>query len=123
MMFTCPPNAVVMAGRSLDLVAQAIREAQRWRARNGLPALDAYAKLLAAVTANATPVAVDGHADSPAAPVVEAEAMTTHEAAALLGVSDRTARRLAPELGARRVGRAWLLDRAAVLEHAEGATP
>ena len=53
----------------------------------------------------------------------QVEAMTTHEAAALLGVSDRTARRLAPELGARRVGRAWLLDRAAVLEHAEGATP
>ena len=122
MMFTIPANGVLVAGRTLDLVAQAVRDAQRWRARNGLPPLDAYAKLLAAVTPDAAPVAADGHADSPADPVVEAEAMTTDEAAALLGVSDRTARRLAPQLGARRVGRAWLLDRAAVLEHAEGST-
>lgn len=127
MMFTIPANGVLVAGRSLDLVAQAVREAQCWRARNGLPPLAAYGKLLGALAAPDAaalpPVAPVGHTDVRTPAALHAEGMTTEQAADMLGKSTRQVRRLAPQLGGRKVGRAYLLDRAAVLEFAEGCRP
>lgn len=42
------------------------------------------------------------------------------EAAALLGCSDRTARRLAPGLGGEKIAGCWMIDREALEEHIAG---
>ncbi|MGO9098908.1 MAG: hypothetical protein ACLP9Y_05490 [Mycobacterium sp.] len=48
--------------------------------------------------------------------------VTTREGAAMLGVTERHIRRLAPRLGGKRVAGRWLLDDDALREHIEGAT-
>ena len=114
--YRLPAGAVLIDGRHLDALRYAVDVAQRARRRNGLPpaaALEALAALVA-------PVAATGQSDSPDGAVGEADDMTTHEAAALLGCSTRTATRLAPKLGGRRIGGRWLVDRLAVAEHMEG---
>lgn len=110
---TLPAGSVLLTGSTVHLVLGALKIAQRSRIRNGLPPLRAYVDLMRAMADN-------GHADSDDTADGHHEDMTIEEAANTLGVSVRTTRRLAGGLGGRKVGRAWLLDRAAVLEHAEG---
>jgi excisionase family DNA binding protein len=113
-----PQPGLVISGRTLDLLLEAIHDAQKWRLRNGGPR-PAYSHL-ASILASGTP-AVDGHTDVLPQTVGQAVAMEISEAAELLGLSERHVRRMARELGGRKVGRSWLLDRAAVLEHREGS--
>ncbi len=58
---------------------------------------------------------VRDHDDQPPS---EHEEITAAEAAELLGVTDRHIRRLAPDLGARKVGGAWVYERSAVTAYA-----
>lgn len=112
--YRVPAGAVLLDGPALDVARYAVTVAQRARARNGLPPSRALAGL-------ADVLSPAGQADTPDEAPGEADDMTTAEAAELLGVSRRTARRLAPALGGRLVGGRWLLDRQAVTEHLEGA--
>ncbi len=111
--YRLPPGAVLLDGADLAVVRYAVEVAQRARRRNGLPRSTALAQL-------ADALAVPGQTDAPDEAPGEAEYMSTHEAATLLGCSERQARRLAPALGGRLVGGRWLLDRVAVTEHLEG---
>lgn len=106
-------HAVILTGSALDAVAYAVAVAQRARHRNGLPPSRMLDALAAAVTA-------PGHADALEDGPGDADTVTSDQAAELLGVSARTARRLAPKLGGRLIGGRWLLDRQAVAEHIEG---
>lgn len=71
-------------------------------------------------------MAADGHADvrdcaiSDPVPVDEQPTVPLAEAAALLGISRRQARRLAPKLGGRIVGGSWFVEATALRQHAEG---
>lgn len=114
--YRLPPGAVLLTGPALDACRYAVGVAQRARARNGLPPSTQLAQLADALTAAGQPDSAEDAAGQP-------DAMTTHEAAAQLGCSERTARRLAPALGGQRVGGRWLLDRVAVTEHLEGVNP
>jgi hypothetical protein len=70
-------------------------------------------------TAEATLAPGGGRADVRAVPVraeLEAGAReNTRTAAGLLNISERQVRRIASELGGRRINRSWCFDRAAVL--------
>lgn len=112
-LFRLPAGAVLLDGSDVDAIAQALRDARRWRQRNGLPPVRAWERLGALLAA-------PGHADTPTEPAGQPESMTTREAAQLLQCSERTARRLAPRLGGQNIGGRWLLDRLAVLDHIEG---
>lgn len=113
-----PAGAVLLTGRSLDAARYAVRLAQDARRRNGLPPSAALAELAGAV---ADAVAAPGHTDTPQGGPVEADLVNIEHAAAALGCSTRTARRLAPTLGGRKTGGVWLLDRQAILEHVRGS--
>ncbi len=118
-----PHGALLIAGDDLALIAYAVRRAVRGRASDRLspiPRLDALAEALAASAALTSPVAATGHADTAAHPTGDDGRMTTTDVARMLGCSERTARRLAPGLGGRRIGGRWHLDAAAVAEHIAG---
>lgn len=108
-----PVGAVLLTGDAVAAALYAVDMAQRLRACNGYPPSRALARLR-------LELAAPGHPDTPAEPVGDPETVTTREAAALLNVSERTARRLAPRLGGRNVGGRLLFDRRAVLDHIEG---
>lgn len=108
-------SGVLLTGGALDAARYCVDVAQRARARNGLPPSVALARLAEALAA-------PGQEDNPDEPAGQPDLVTTEEAAEMLGVSLRTARRLAPLLGGRRIGGRWLLDRQAVTEHKEGKT-
>lgn len=113
-------HGVLLTGSAIDAVLYAVDLAQRARGHNGLPP----SRMLAAL---AEALAAPGQTDTATEPVRHPEGVgvretvSTQEAANLLGRSPRTVRRLAPQLGGRRVGGVWLLDRQAVTEEAEGA--
>lgn len=111
--YRMPAGALLLTGPALETTRYAVGVAQHARRRNGLPPSTQLAELAEALT-------VAGHTDSPEDADVQPDAMTTHEAAAQLGCSERTARRKAPQLGGQQVGGRWLLDRLAVAEHLEG---
>ena len=113
--YRMPAGAVLLDGSALDAARYAVDVAQRARARNGLPRSVALARLAEALAA-------PGQEDSPDEPAGQPDLVTTEQAAEVLGVSLRSARRLAPRLGGRLVGGRWLLDRQAVAEHLEGRT-
>lgn len=113
--YRLPAGAVLLDGRHLEALRYAIDVTQRARHRNGLPPVAALAALAALVAA-------PGQSDSPDESAGEPEYMTTDEAAALLGISPRSVRRMASGLGGRIVGGRWLVDRQAVTEHKEGQT-
>ncbi len=115
MITVLPAGAVLLAGDALDVAQYAVRLAQDSRRRNGLPPSTALAKLAYALAA-------PGQSDSTDEPAEQPDFVDIGQAVQLLGVSPRTARRLARRLGGRMVGGRWLLDRQAVLEHAEGAS-
>lgn len=108
------PGVLLLTGDAVQAVAYAVTVAQRARQRNGLPPSRGLAALLAAT----------GQPDTRPAPTLETEPewITTEEAARMLNISNRQARRLAPALGGRLTGGRWLLDRRAVTEHQEGQT-
>lgn len=108
-----PAGTVLLTPEDVAAVLYALDTAQKARARNGYAPSRALARLR-------LELAAPGHPDSPAEPIGEPETVTTREAAALLQVSERTARRLAPRLGGRNVGGRLLFDRRAVLDHDEG---
>lgn len=113
--YRLPPGAVLLTGPALDACRYAVAVAQRARARNALPPSRQLAQLAEALAAA-------GHTDAVEDADVQPDAMTTTEAAAQLGCSERTARRMAPQLGGRLTAGRWLLDRVAVAEHLEGTT-
>lgn len=106
-------HGVLLTGREIEAVGYAIKLAQRVRARNGLPVSRDLAALAAALAAT-------GQSDSPGQPEDDTDFIAVSAAADLLGASERTARRLAPRLGGRKIGGRWLVDRQAVVEHAAG---
>lgn len=108
-------GAVLLSGDERDLTVYAVAVTQRFRHRNGLPPLASLVVLRAVLSPN-------GPADTtPEATGQATETVGSETAAALMGVSSRTARRLAIRLGGWKVAGRWLLDRQAVLEHIEGA--
>lgn len=108
------PGVLLLTGDAVQALAYAVTVAQRARARNGLPPSRALVALASAA----------GQQDTQQAPALEddTELITTEEAARMLNISNRQARRLAPALGGRLTGGRWLLDRRAVTEHQEGQT-
>ena len=109
---------VLLQGRLLEVARYAVETTQNHRLRNALPALPSLEWLAQALTA----VTANGHTDTEAEPVGEADYMTSEEAAQVLGSSPQTARRHAAKLGGHKSGGVWLVDRQAVLEHLEGVT-
>jgi hypothetical protein len=104
-------------------IARALALAVRTARRDGIGLPAEVAQLVEAVDAEAAEaMSARGHADvrdtavlseSPASELVSVE-----EAAVMLGVSTRQARRLVPLLGGRKVGRVWTIDRREVAAHA-----
>lgn len=113
MIASIPPGSLLLTGRAVELCRYAAAAAQRYRTSNGLPPLVGLTQLAEALAAA-------GQADMPAEPEGQPDTVTTHEAAALLGCSERQVRRKAALLGGRLTGGRWLLDRAAIAEHLEG---
>lgn len=109
-------SGVLLTGHAIDAVLYAVQVAERARARNGQPPSIALARLREAVSPN-------GQADADTQGDDETgvdETVTVAQAASMLGISPRHARRLAPLLGGRQRGGRWLLDRQAVYEHLQG---
>lgn len=106
-------SGLLLTGSHLQIMSRALDALDRERRRNGLPASKDAADMRALL-------APSGHAASPPPAAPQDDCMSTEEAAQALGVSVRTARRMAPKLGGRRVGGALLFDRIAVQEHLSG---
>ncbi|MGC3994068.1 MAG: helix-turn-helix domain-containing protein [Propionicimonas sp.] len=106
-------TVVVLAGELLELNRQLVDQARRQRADAGRPPHRGLDELAALLVLPARP-----HADNDRAAEAQDSAMTTREAARALGVSRRSAARIAPELGGVRHGRDWLIPAAAVRERA-----
>ncbi len=105
---------VILAGPAVDAVAYAVTVARR-----GLRTPSRHLDRLAGVLGSP-----EGHTDVRAEPIGESEpVMSTSEAAAVLGVTHRHARRLAPALDGRFVAGRWLIPATAIDEHLEGMTP
>ena len=124
-----PAGALVLAGEDLRLVVAVLRGAQAARTRAGVPPhaqIDALVRLAGGVTQDhptadvSAPMAATGQTDTDAEGDGHHGFMSTTEAATVLGCSERQARRLARDLGGRRVGGRWLVARDAVLERRDG---
>lgn len=107
-------DVLVVTEADAPILGHCVSLARRARRTNGLPPSPALDRLAAAL-------ADLGHADSSNDPARHDEAMTTQmldtaTAAQALGVSERTARRLAPALGGRKTGGVWFFDPVAVHE-------
>ncbi|OBA96994.1 hypothetical protein A5666_27115 [Mycolicibacterium fortuitum] len=92
------------------------------RKLSGLP----YQTFEALACELAAAMAVGGHSDvrpnaiSDPVPVDEQPTVPLAEAAALLGISVRQARRLAPQLGGQKIAGSWFVDGTALRQHLEG---
>ncbi|BBY52944.1 DNA-binding protein [Mycobacterium koreense] len=113
------PGVVVVSGPALRAAADAVLIAIAHRRRNGLPRSGAYDALARAFLGA---MSDNGQTDTADVAIPETETMMVAigEAAATLGVSQRHARRLAPQLGGKRIGGRWFLDTQAIDEHLEG---
>lgn len=87
-------SALVVEGESIAQLAEALRIAIALRTRSGLPVPPAWRELKDAATGCPSPDTAAG----------EPVWLGTTEAAQMLGKSDRQVRRLADQLGARRIG-------------------
>lgn len=114
-----PAGTVMLTAEDVPALVYALETAQRSRARNGLGPHPRLSRALAALTA--ATVAAPGHSDRPEPAPGDDDVVTLRDAARLMRCSERTARRRAPLLGGHKIGGNWLLDRAAVEDHCEGA--
>lgn len=108
-------RALLLTGEHITVMRYAVRVAVAARHRNGYPVHRALAELAAAVAEPGTP-------DTEPEPVQHTpqEWIDIQEAATMLGISDRQARRLAPQLDGRIHAGRWLIPRRAVEQHLEG---
>jgi hypothetical protein len=116
---------VLLQGPAVADLAYLATLGLRYRARtDGLPATVHHRRLLALLTAAAVDLAAmsgrDGHADGHQAPDLPTSevgevVMRSEAVARALGITARQVRRMAEELGGRRIGRVWEYDRTAVL--------
>lgn len=112
---------VVLSGPALKAARDSALIAAKHRKRSGIP----YQHYVALACEFGEAMAAAGHSDvrSPAiskAVAVEQPTMPLDETAARLGISRRQARRLAPQLGGRKIAGHWFVDEAALDEHIEG---
>lgn len=109
-------GVVVIHGTTARTLCQALLIAERARRINGLPPSTDYAELIDALHA----VSDNGQTDVRAVPDLPPsnhDSITVRAAAHQLGICERQARRIAAQLGGRKVGGRWLLDEQAVREH------
>lgn len=112
---------VVLSGPALKQARDAALIAVKHRKQNGIP----YRNYEALACEFDAAMAAAGHSDvrSPAiskSVAVEQPTVPLDEAAARLGISHRQARRLAPQLGGRKIAGRWFVDQTALNEHTEG---
>ncbi|MFN3002345.1 hypothetical protein ACK12G_03705 [Mycolicibacterium wolinskyi] len=116
---------VVLSGSALKLVLDAALIAVKHRRITaGMPfSTTPYESLACELRAA---MAADGHADvrdcaiSDPVSVDEQPTVPIADAAALLHISGRQARRLAPQLGGRKVAGSWFVEETALRQHIEG---
>jgi len=113
-------GVVVLSGRTLRVMRDALAIALRARRLNGLPDSSSYVVIIAEINE-----AMAAHGQTDVRDDIDMQAsvlqpMSVEEAAGALGISRRQARRLAPKLGGRRIGGRWMLGPQAVREHMEG---
>lgn len=113
------PGVVLLTGRSIDAVRFTVRVTIAARQRNGQripPEITELARELAVFGQQDTAGEITNNSE------MQADWISTQEAARMLGCSHRQARRLAPELdGTLHAGR-WLIDRAAVTAYLQNRT-
>ena len=105
-------DGLLLTGPHLEAARYACRVAVSARIRHGLHIPPTLAELHAQLSG-------DGHTDSGADTSAE-DWITTSEAAHILGCTQRTIRRIAPQLDGRRTPGGWLIPRSAVTQHQEG---
>ena len=115
-------SCVVLTDEWLAVAAQAVAIAQRARRYNGAPPSQAYRLLGEALT---RAVSASGHSDVRTTATLselpyEQPTLTVEQAAEQLGRSARQTRRIARQLGGRKLGGIWYLDEHAVAEHRAG---
>ena len=117
-------GVVVISGNAARTLCEAVLIAERSRRSSGLPLSRDYATIAAELHAA---MSAAGQSDVRSDPDPKTDVVhptvTIEQAAEVLGVSKRQARRLAPDLGGRIVNGGWLLDPQAIREHIEGRTP
>lgn len=116
---------LVRGSAVLDLVRLAELGARVARQRDGIEPPARIRALLEALTAEAAELplmSADGHADvrreADRAASAALELIDVAEVANMLTLSIRQARRLMPDLGGRKVGRSWRIDRATAAAYA-----
>lgn len=112
-------DAVLLTGSAIEAAAYAVNVARIDRAQKmhaPSPELEHLARVLS------PPCPRGPHRDRSGGAGEDDELMTTTAVAALLTVTPRHVRRLAPGLDARKVGGRLLFPRRAVTEHLEGRT-
>lgn len=113
-----PADSLLISPQSFPVLIYAIEVTQAARRRDGLSPLKSLEALRVAM--QPTIPAPAGHEDSEPAAGRETGYISTTEAAETLGVSRRTATRMAPGLGGRLIGGRWAIDRFALEEHVDG---
>ncbi|KLL95861.1 hypothetical protein NJ76_21765 [Rhodococcus sp. IITR03] len=108
-------GAVLLTGESIDAVRFAVRVTIAARHRNGQ-------RVPREIACLARELSVFGHPATEPEPILDADNITTEEAANMLGISNRQARRLAPQLGGRLISGRWTLDRRAVTDYLQNRT-
>jgi hypothetical protein len=116
-------GAVILSGEWLEAARQAVLIAARARRHNGLPSSATQTVLACAL--NTAAMSAGGQSDVRKTEILQAiprqqPTVTINEAAQQLGLSDRQTRRLAPQLGGRKIGGHWLLDQDSITEHQRG---
>jgi hypothetical protein len=112
-------GTVILSGVWVEAARQAVLIAVRARYRNGMPISARYSALTSAL--NTAAMSANGHSDVRKTEVLqdyphEHPTVTIDQAAHQLGLSARQVRRIAAELGGRKVGGRWLLDQTAITE-------
>ncbi|MGE2718507.1 hypothetical protein [Mycolicibacterium celeriflavum] len=117
-------GVVVLSGPALRSALDAALVAIKQRKLSGLPFSTTPYEALACELAAA--MAAGGHADvrpsaiSNPVPMDEQPTVPLAEAATHLDMSLRQARRLAPQLGGRKIAGSWFVDETALRQHIEG---
>lgn len=111
-------GVVLLSGDSIEAARFAVRVTIAARQRNGQ-------RVPAEIAELARELSVYGQRDTTAENVgnsgTQADWISTQEVARMLGISERQARRLAPELGGTLHAGRWLIDRTAVTHYRQRA--